>query len=98
MTEGTTEVSKHVINHEHKEGDVTIKAVTYDENWLKRGIREAIEIKKRKPDLNLDEGRYYLPVIYDSLWEENNVVQKTAMERSAGSNGHSSDDNVQIRR
>ena len=97
MTEGTTEVSKHVMSHEHKEGDIIIKAVTYDEIWLKRGIREAIEIKKRKPDLNLDEGRYYLPRIYDNLWKEDNVVQKTDKERSAISNGHSSDDDVQIR-
>ena len=90
-------MSKHVMSHKHKEGDIIIKAVTYDENWLKRGIREAIEIKKRKPDLNLDEGRYYLPRIYDNLWKEDNVVQKTDKERSAISNGHSSDDDVQIR-
>ena len=97
MTEGTTEVSKHVMSQEHKEGDVIITALTYDENWWKRGIREAIEIKKRKPDLNLDEGRYYLPRIYDNLWKEDKVVQKTDNERSAISNGHSSEDDVQIR-
>ena len=80
MTEGTTEVSKHVMNQEHKEGDVVIEAVTYDENWWGRGIGEAIEIKKRKPDLNLDEGRYYLPTIYNNLWEGDNGVQKTDKE------------------
>ena len=31
--EGNTEVSKHIANQEHEKGDVTIKAMAYDENW-----------------------------------------------------------------
>ena len=65
--EGNTEVSKHIASEEHEKGDVVIKAITYDENWYTRGIREAIVIKEIKPTLNVDEGRYHLSPIYDNI-------------------------------
>ena len=65
--EGMTEVSKHIAHLDHEKGDVTIKAIGYDTNWYTRGIREAIEIKKRKPTLNADEGRFHLNPIYDII-------------------------------
>ena len=76
MNEGNTEVSKHMAHLEHEEGDVTIKALTFDENWYTRGIREAIEIKRRKPTLNADEGRYHLCSIYDNVIEKKKEVAK----------------------
>ena len=68
ITEGNTEVSAHMAKEHHEPGDVTIKAITYDDNWYTRGIREAIKIKKRNPTLNADEGRYFLSAIYDNLF------------------------------
>ena len=67
ITEGNTEMSKHVASAEHEKGDIEIEAISYDENWYTRGIREAIEIKRRKPKLNLDGGRYHLSAIYDNI-------------------------------
>ena len=67
LTEGNTVVSKHIAESEHSEDDVTIKAISYDPNWYTRGIREAIEIKRRKPKLNEDGGRFNLNPIYDVI-------------------------------
>ena len=64
-TEGATEVSKHKAEYDHLEGDFEIKAITYYKNFHTRGIREAIEIRKNNPSLNSDNGRYFLPKIYD---------------------------------
>ena len=63
----TTEVSKHMAQCDHEKGEVTIKAITHNTNWFTRGIREAIEIRKRIPTLNADEGRYYINPIYDNV-------------------------------
>ena len=43
-------------------------------NWFDRGVREAIEIKKKKPTLNEDEGRYHLSVIYDTIFGKENMA------------------------
>ena len=67
LSEGNTVVSKHMATQDHKEGDITFTAITFDENWYTRGIREAIEIKKTSPTLNEDQGRYYLSAIYDNI-------------------------------
>ena len=88
LNEGNTVVSKHMANHEHEKGDVTIRAITYDENWYTRGIREAIEIKRRIPTLNEDEGRYHLAPIYDNI-----IVQKEEVKlRSQPKNPTPEDD------
>ena len=65
LTEGATEVSKHNAEYNHIEGDFEMKAISYDKNFYTRGIREAIEIRKKNPSLNSDNGRYFLPKIYD---------------------------------
>ena len=67
LLEGNTEVSKHVAHTEHQKEDVSIKAISYDRNWFTRGVREAIEIKRRQPKLNIDGGRYNLNPIYDNI-------------------------------
>ena len=74
MTEGETMVSKHMALMDHEEGEVKIEAITYEENWFDRGVREAIEIKKKKPTLNEDEGRYHLSVIYDTIFGKENMA------------------------
>ena len=69
LTEGSTEVSKHIATEEHDKNDVTITAVSYDQNWYTRGIREANEICRRKPELNKDGGRFHIKPIYDNIIE-----------------------------
>ena len=35
--------------------------------WYKRGVREAIQIRRTGSDLNRDRGRHDLPVVYNKL-------------------------------
>ena len=82
ITEGTTIVSKDVAEENHETGDLTIKAVSFEKNWRARGIKEAIEIKKKKPSMNQDEGRYYLSAIYNRLVKEDKTMQVMETESS----------------
>ena len=70
LTEGTSAVSTHLAeDHDHRE--VKVSVLGRERNKLRRGIREAIEIKKNKPTLNKNEqDRYYLPPIYDKIIEK----------------------------
>lgn len=63
---GNTEVSKHLADEEHREEDIEFKIIGSDENWYRRGFIEAINIK-RKPELNLDDGRINILHIYEYL-------------------------------
>ena len=47
--------------------DFEYSIIYTEENWFKRGIKEAIAIRKMRPTLNLDEGRYHLSAIYNHL-------------------------------
>ena len=78
LNEGQTEVSKHVATEEHENGDVSIHTINHDDNWYSRGIREAINIKKRKPTLNADEGRFHLNPIYDVILHPRNKEYKSS--------------------
>ena len=66
-SEGNTEVSKHLAHEEHEKEDIKFKILGRDENWYRRGIIEAIHIKREKPELNQDEGRINIPTIYDNV-------------------------------
>ena len=70
LTEGTSAVSTHLAeDHEHM--DVKVSVLGREKNRLRRGIKEAIEIKKIKPSLNKNEqDRYYLPPIFDKIVEK----------------------------
>ena len=59
-----SEIPKHMQTSEHSDGDFEYSILQIEDNWLKRGIKEAIEIQRRSPTLNADEGRYRLPKIW----------------------------------
>ena len=67
LTEGNTEFSAHVATDSHRKEDLQYKILFTDDNWFKRGVKEAIAIRKVKPTLNKDGGRYHLSAIYDDL-------------------------------
>ena len=52
---------------EHQKEDFKYSIIYTEENWFKQGIKEAIAIRKMRPTLNLDEGRYHLSAIYNHL-------------------------------
>ena len=66
----SSEVAEHMADGEHCKEDMTLEILGYEDNWWKRGIREAIEIRRHKPTLNKDNGRYHLTPIW------NNVIKK----------------------
>ena len=70
LSEGNSSVSSHLAeDHEHK---VKVSILGREKNRLRRGIKEAIQIKKLKPSLNKnDQDPYYIPHIYDDLIEKN---------------------------
>ena len=77
LTEGTTEVSKHVAEKTN-EGDpcrIKIDPITHESNWDRRLYKEAIEIKRRKPTLNEDLGKRKIPAIYSLLPKEQTESQ-----------------------
>ena len=51
--------------HHFRKDDVTILAS--DQNWVKRGIKEAIYIQTLTPSINIDPGRHKLSSHFDSI-------------------------------
>ena len=47
----------------HEKSDLRFSVLSTEENWFKR----AIAIKKIKPTLNKDQGRYHLSKVYDKF-------------------------------
>ena len=60
--------------YDHKPGDVSVKIMRREKDKFKRGVREAINIKKHKPTLNKDlQDRFYLQPIYDDIIKPENL-------------------------
>ena len=57
-------------NHHFRKDDLTILAS--DQDWTKRGIKEAIYIKALNPSINIDPGRHSLSSHFDSTL--NNLI------------------------
>ena len=82
---GTSEVAKHMQSHDHEENEINYNVIGSESNWLKRGIRESIEIRKRRPTLNADEGRYHLSQIWTKvLKRQSENIAAFATRRSYG--------------
>ena len=67
LTEGSTEFSAHVASQNHEKSDLGHSILCTEDNWFKRGVKEAIAIRKIRPSLNLDDGRYHLSTMYDKF-------------------------------
>ena len=57
----------HIHTHNHKIDEQQTKILDQDTDWQKRGIKEAIHIRRHNPTLNRDEGRHSLPPLWNSL-------------------------------
>ena len=90
LTPGNTDFSAHVATDIHDKKDLKFSVICTEENWFKRGVKEAIAIKKLKPTLNKDQGRYHLSPIYDELIRTS-VEMKTS---SSGAKGGSEERNL----
>ena len=77
LTLGNTDFSAHVATDIHDKKDLKYTVLCTEENWYKRGVKEAIAIKKLKPSLNKDQGRYHLSSLYDEFIRSS-VVMNTS--------------------
>ena len=82
-TEGTTVMSAHVTNEGHDRTDLFYEIIDQDDNWVNRGYKEAIAIKNLKPNLNEDEGRAYIPHIYDQIFRTSNYKNSIRVSKYA---------------
>ena len=67
ITLGNTDFSAHVATEVHEKKDLKFSVLCTEQNWFKRGVKEAIAIKKISPTLNKDQGRYHLSSLYDEF-------------------------------
>ena len=63
----STVVSEYMATLDHKPDDINIKLLDFEPNWKRRKIKEKIAINKLHPDLNGNEGSYYLSAIFDPI-------------------------------
>ena len=60
-------IADHVCQENHVIDWDSAKVVQREGDWLVRGIKEAINIRKNPRNMNRDEGRYLLSHLYDDL-------------------------------
>ncbi len=83
LTEGNTEFSAHVASDTHSKEEFRSTILCTEDDWFKRGVKEAIAIRKIKPTLNKDDGRYHLSAMWDKLIRTS-VVLKTPSQGKEG--------------
>ena len=91
--EGNTGMSRHLYSTPHNDEDVEIKIVSTERNRYRRWIKEAIAIKKEKPALNDEEGRYILSNIYQRLYSP---VLEQDYRRNDNNNNNKKVDNPNV--
>ena len=77
LSEGGTDFSAHVASDIHEKSELKFSIICTEENWFKRGVKEAVAIRKIGPSLNKDQGRYHLSTIYDKFIQSS-VTMKTS--------------------
>ena len=54
--------------------DIKCKILDYEDNWWRRGIKEAIHIKQHEPTLNDDGGRFHLHPVWDLVLKDDSTI------------------------
>ena len=60
-------VGRHMKSAGHNIDWDNTQILDREANWFRRGVKEAIQIRRKRPDLNLDQGRHILPRCWDTL-------------------------------
>ena len=58
---------QHAREHSHHFRKEDVSILTSENDWVKRGIKEAIYIKALTPSINIDPGRHNLSTHFDSI-------------------------------
>ncbi|XP_072048871.1 uncharacterized protein [Amphiura filiformis] len=75
-------VNEHVSGSAHSIDWEGVKILDREENWFRRGVKEAIQIKRNESDLNRDKGRHHLPPTYDSVIHSSDRRRSTSVATS----------------
>ena len=67
VTLGNSAVCRHIRSEEHNPEELFFKILESEPDRRKREYKEAIAIRVMQPTLNEDEGKKYIPHIYDRL-------------------------------
>ena len=81
ITEGNTEFVAHVASDTHTKEDLCFEVLGTEKNCWKRGVKEAIHIKKNKPNLNQDDGRHHLVPLNTSTIQNNKTIKNSGQGR-----------------
>ena len=57
-------VGQHLTERRHSIDDDSIAVIHREEGWFRRGVAEAIHLRREAPTLNLGRERHTLPPIY----------------------------------
>ena len=60
-------VAQHILDTSHKLSSKNTKVLDTEKDWHRRGIKEALYIRKHTPVLNRDSGRYNLSHAWDNI-------------------------------
>ena len=82
ITEGNTEFAAHVASDTHTKEDLIFEVLGTQKNWWKRGVKEAIHIKKNEPNLNQDDGRHHLAPLYTPTIQSSKAIRKSGQGRT----------------
>ena len=66
-TRPSSPVGEHSTSLQHDIDWDGVKVLDKEDNWFRRGVKEAINIKRTNSDLNRDRGRHHLPSSYNRL-------------------------------
>ncbi len=58
-------VVEHTKDSKHTMDWDSVRVLDQDSDWFRRGVREAINIRREPSSLNRDRGRHDLPPVYD---------------------------------
>ncbi|XP_072021883.1 uncharacterized protein [Amphiura filiformis] len=60
-------VGERAMRAKHRIDWDNVRVLDRESDWYRRGVREAIHIKRRDCNLNRDQGRHILPLSYDNI-------------------------------
>ena len=68
-------------------GSIQYSIISTEDEWFKRGVKEAVAIRKLRPTLNKDDGRYHLSKIYDKFIRSSVTIKTLSHGAKDGSEG-----------
>ena len=82
-------VAEHTMKNKREKSDINLEILGFETKWWERGVLEVIHIRKVKPSLNADNGRYNLSKIWDNI-----LLEELKEERRQATGGRKISNNI----